>query len=203
MSLEFLMTSMVVILLPGTGVLYTLACGLGRGLLASIHAAIGCTLGIIPAMLAAIVGLAALLHTSSIAFQAVRLLGVVYLFYMAWGVLKQDGVLQVTDRTHGRSAIRIIRDGFFLNILNPKLSLFFLAFLPQFIDQQAGGVSQQMLLLGGIFMLLTLLVFVGYGFCASLAREYVISRPAVMLWLRRLFAGSFAALGLRLAMAER
>lgn len=197
------MTSMIVILLPGTGVVYTLACGLGSGLRASIHAAIGCTLGIIPAMLAAIVGLAAVLHTSSIAFQAVRILGVAYLFYMAWGALKDDSVLQVSDRQNASSAIRIIRNGFLLNILNPKLSLFFLAFLPQFIDQQAGGLSQQMLLLGGVFMLLTLLVFVVYGFCASLARDFVIGRPVVMLWLRRLFAGSFAVLGLRLAMTDR
>ena len=203
MTPEFLLTSLVVILLPGTGVLYTLAFGLGRGWRASLLAAIGCTLGIVPHIAASIVGLAALLHASALAFQIVKYLGVAYLFYMAWGVLRAGGILELGPSRDAVSAPRIVVNAILLNILNPKLSLFFLAFLPQFVPAEAAGATARMLLLAATFMLLTLVVFIGYGACASLARQHVISRPRVMLWLRRGFAGTFAALGLRLALSDR
>lgn len=212
MSIEYFLTSLVVVLLPGTGVIYTLAIGLGRGMRASIFAAFGCTLGIVPHLFAAIVGLAALLHASALAFQIIKFAGVLYLFYMAWGVLREDGALQIGDEKTGAQAgapvpaVVIVRNGFLLNILNPKLSLFFLAFLPQFVPASVGSAmaqSLQMLALGGVFMLLTLIVFVIYGACAALARDFVLSRPAVLRWFRRGFAGAFGLLGLKLAFSER
>lgn len=207
MTPEFLATSIVVILLPGTGVLYTLAFGLARGWRASVLAALGCTLGILPHIGASVVGLAALLHSSALAFQAVKVLGVAYLLYMAWSVLRDGGALDVSDesaaRHAGASGTRIVANGFLLNILNPKLSLFFLAFLPQFVPAAAPAPTATMLTLAAAFMALTFVVFVGYGACAAFTRRYVISRPRVMTWLRRSFAGAFAALGLRLALAER
>jgi len=210
MSIEYLLTSLVVVLLPGTGVIYTLAIGLGRGMRASFFAAFGCTLGIVPHLFAAIVGLAALLHASALAFQIIKFGGVLYLFYMAWGVLREDGALQVPNEKASEqtlmSAAFIIRNGFLLNILNPKLSLFFLAFLPQFVPASVGAAtaqSLQMLMLGAVFMLLTLIVFVIYGACAALTRDYVLSRPAVLRWFRRGFAGAFGLLGLKLALSER
>ena len=207
MSTEFLLTSIIVILLPGTGVLYTLAYGLGKGWRASVLAAFGCTLGILPHIAASIAGLAAILHTSALAFQIVKYLGVAYLFYMAWGVLREGGALEVSARTAPVPAARIVASGFLLNILNPKLSLFFLAFLPQFVPATATngawGTTATMLALAAVFMGLTFVIFVCYGAFASLARAYVISRPRVMTWLRRVFAGAFGLLGLRLALAER
>ena len=203
MTLEYLATSIIVILLPGTGVLYTLAFGLGKGWRGSVLAALGCTLGILPHIAASVAGLAALLHTSALAFQLVKYLGVAYLLYMAWEVLRAGGALQVSGRTDTVSPVRIMRDGFLLNILNPKLSLFFLAFLPQFVPASAANATAYMLGLAGIFMALTFVVFVGYGACAAAARRYVVTRPNVMRWLRRGFAGTFAALGLRLALADR
>lgn len=203
MSLEFFITSIVVILLPGTGVLYTLAVGLGRGFRPSVSAAFGCTLGILPAAIASIVGLAAVLHTSALAFQILKYLGVAYLFYMAWSILREGGALTVSERKTETSQFRIAASGMLLNVLNPKLSLFFLAFLPQFVTADAGNVTATLVLLAGVFMLLTFIVFVGYGACASLARDYVISRPAVLVWLRRSFAGTFGFLGLRLALSDR
>lgn len=203
MTPEYLLTSMVVILLPGTGVLYTLAHGLGRGWQASVLAAFGCTLGIVPHIGASIAGLAAVLHTSALAFQIVKYLGVAYLFYMAWGILRDDGAMQISPENATESASKIIRNGFLLNILNPKLSLFFLAFLPQFVPVGITNTTVYMLGLAAVFMLLTFIVFVGYGGFASATRHYVISRPRVMQWLRRGFAGAFGALGLRLALAER
>ena len=203
MSIEFLLTSLVVVLLPGTGVLYTLAVGLGQGFRPSIAAALGCTLGILPAAIAGIVGLAAVLHASALAFQIIKYLGVAYLFYMAWNIMRDGGALSVTEDRTPLRALRIIRNGLLLNVLNPKLSLFFLAFLPQFVSAEAANPTPQLVMLAFVFMVMTFVVFVGYGACASLARDYVISRPAVLLWLRRSFAGAFGLLGLRLALADR
>lgn len=203
MSIEFLATSIVVILLPGTGVLYTLATGLGQGARPSIVAAFGCTLGIVPHVLASIIGLAALLHASAVAFQMIKILGVIYLFWMAWTILREGGALAVPEDQAARPAKRIVRDAILLNTLNPKLSLFFLAFLPQFVPTGTANPTPMLLLLAATFMGLTFVVFVGYGFCASLARDYVISRPTVLRWLRRSFAATFGLLGLRLALSER
>lgn len=202
LSFEYLLTSLIVVLLPGTGVIYTLAYGLARGWRASVLAAVGCTFGIVPHIAASIVGLAALLHTSALAFQIVKYLGVAYLFYMAWGILREGGALDVSTERTSAGAWRIVRNGFLLNILNPKLSLFFLAFLPQFVPAGSTNATATMLGLAAIFMLLTFVVFVGYGGFAAAARRHVISKPAVMRWLRRGFAGAFGALGLRLALSE-
>lgn len=202
LTIEYFLTSLIVVLLPGTGVIYTLAFGLARGWRASVLAAFGCTLGIIPHIAASIVGLAALLHTSALAFQVIKYLGVAYLFYMAWGILREGGSLDVSTEPTATDAWPIIRNGFLLNILNPKLSLFFLAFLPQFVPAGSPNVTTTMLGLAAIFMLLTFVVFVGYGGFAAAARRHVISKPSVMRWMRRGFAGAFGVLGLRLALSE-
>jgi threonine/homoserine/homoserine lactone efflux protein len=203
MTVEFFITSIVVILLPGTGVLYTIAVGLGRGFRPSVVAAFGCTLGIVPSALASIVGLAAIFHTSALAFQIVKFVGVAYLFYMAWTMLRDGGAMEVSEERLRDSSMRIIRNGILLNVLNPKLSLFFLAFLPQFVPVETTNATMVLIGLALMFMLLTFVIFIGYGACASLARDYVISRPAVMAWLKRFFAGAFGLLGLRLALADQ
>lgn len=203
-SLEFILTSIVVVLLPGTGVIYTLAVGIGLGFRASVFAALGCTLGIIPSAFAAIIGLSALLHTSAVAFQLIKFAGVIYLFYMAWSILKQNGSLSFESEgsENPKSNLALIASGALLNVLNPKLSLFFLAFLPQFIDAKGGSSIMNLIVLASIFMALTFVIFVIYGYMASFARNYIISKPSVMLWLRRSFAASFGFLGLRLAFAS-
>jgi threonine/homoserine/homoserine lactone efflux protein len=205
MSWEFLVTSLIVIVSPGTGVLYTLAAGLSRGASASVVAAFGCTLGIVPHMAAAILGLAALLHTSALAFETFKWLGVAYLLYMAWSALREKGALRVeAGETMGaRSALAVTVEGILINILNPKLSIFFFAFLPQFVSGNEAHPLAHMLLLSAVFMGLTFLVFVGYGLFAAKVRAHVISRPKVLTWMRRTFAAAFVALGAKLAMAER
>ena len=203
MSVEFLVTSFIVIVSPGTGVLYTLAAGLSRGSRASVVAAFGCTLGIVPHMAAAIMGLAALLHTSALAFQTLKYLGVAYLLYMAWNALREKGALRVQKEVGTRSAIQVIISAILINILNPKLSIFFFAFLPQFVNANEPHPLSRMFELSGVFMLLTLAVFVGYGLFAASVRNHVISRPRVLTWMRRTFAGAFVALGVKLALAER
>jgi len=203
MTLSFLLTSLIVVASPGTGVLYTLAAALTRGSRASIAAAFGCTLGIVPHMIAAMLGLAAVLHTSALAFAALKWGGVAYLLYMSWQALRERGALAVDGEIKERSSRHVILTGFLINILNPKLSIFFLAFLPQFIAVDEAHVLARMLELSGAFMAMTFAVFVLYGLCATSVRERVISRPRVMAWLRRSFAAGFAALGAKLAFAER
>jgi threonine/homoserine/homoserine lactone efflux protein len=202
-SVEFLLTSFIVIVSPGTGVLYTLAAGLSRGSRASVVAAFGCTIGIVPHMAAAIMGLAALLHTSALAFQTFKYLGVAYLLYMAWNTLRERGTLKVEQEVGARSAIQVTVTGILINILNPKLSIFFLAFLPQFVSAGESHPLSRMLMLSGVFMLMTFVVFVGYGLFAASIRDHVISRPRVLTWMLRSFAAAFVALGARLALTDR
>lgn len=205
MSLEFFLTSLVVIILPGTGVLYTIATGISRGFKASLAAAAGCTFGIVPAATASILGLAAIFHTSALAFVMIKYLGAVYLFYMAWNILREGGAMQIEEHTsqNNLSFWRIAVSGTMINILNPKLSLFFLAFLPQFLPTSQSNSISSLAYLAVFFMLMTFIVFVLYGAFASLARTYVIDSPAIMKWLKRGFAGTFGFLGLKLALAER
>jgi threonine/homoserine/homoserine lactone efflux protein len=202
-SIEFLVTSLIIVATPGTGVLYTLAAGLSRGTHASIVAAFGCTLGIIPHVAAAILGVAALLHASALAFQTLKILGVVYLLYMAWNTLREEGALRVETAVDARSTRQVIVSAILVNILNPKLSIFFLAFLPQFVSAGEPDAVWRMGGLSAVFMLMTFVIFVGYGLFAAAMRSHVLTRPQVMTWLRRTFAGAFVLLGARLALAER
>ncbi|WP_439575711.1 LysE family translocator [Phreatobacter sp.] len=203
MSLEFLITTLIIVASPGTGVIYTLAAGLSRGGRASLLAAFACTLGIVPHLIAAILGLAALLHTSAVAYAVVKYAGVAYLLWMAWQTLRDTGALQVEATSDARSAWRVIIDGIAINVLNPKLSIFFVAFLPQFIPAGEAHPLARMLELSAVFMAMTFAVFAIYGLFAAAMREKVISRPAVMAWMRRTFAAAFVAMGARLALQEK
>ena len=202
MSTEFLLTTFIVVATPGTGVLYTLAAGLSRGARASVIAAVGCTLGIVPHMVAAITGLAALLHTSALAFEILKYLGVAYLLFLAWSTLRDEDALSVEEAAP-ISPMKVITTGILINILNPKLTIFFFAFLPQFVSATETGASLRMLELSAVFMLVTFAVFVVYGIFAAVIRSHVISRPRVLTWMRRIFAGTFAVLAGRLALADR
>jgi threonine/homoserine/homoserine lactone efflux protein len=237
-TIEFLITSLIVIVSPGTGVLYTLAAGLSRGARASVVAAFGCTLGIVPHMAAAIVGAAALLHTSALLFETFKWLGVAYLLYMAWSALRERGALKIDKAsdplvpasagtqggaehkrsilesagTNGESVrarknlrgdLKVTVEGILITILNPKLSIFFFAFLPQFVTGNEPHPLGHMLMLSAVFMALTFAVFVGYGLFAAAIREHIISRPRVLTWMRRSFAAAFVALGVKLALQER
>ncbi|KRE16211.1 lysine transporter LysE [Bosea sp. Root483D1] len=203
MSLEFLLTSLIIVASPGTGAIYTIAAGLTRGAKASVLASFACTLGIVPHLLAAMMGLAALLHASALAFSIVKYAGVAYLLWMAWQTLKEQGALSVEAAADKRSAWRVLVDGLALNVLNPKLSIFFVAFLPQFIAADEASPMARMLELSGVFMAMTFVVFALYGLFAAAMRDKVVSRPAVMAWLRRTFAAAFVALGAKLALTER
>ncbi|WP_313305857.1 LysE family translocator [Stutzerimonas balearica] len=203
LSLEFLLTSLVVVLIPGAGVIYTVSTALIHGRRAGVIAALGCTAGIMPHLLATILGLAAVLHASALAFQGLKYAGVAYLFYLAYATWRNRSAFAVETGAVRCSAASLIAKAFLLNILNPKLTIFFLAFLPQFIQPGAGDPLRPLLILSATFMSMTFAVFVLYGLLAHLFRTAVIESTRVQTWLRRGFAASFAGLGANLALADR
>lgn len=193
----------MIVATPGTGAIYTLAAGLSQGARAGVLAALASTFGIVPHVAAAMTGLAALLHASALAFDALKWLGVAYLLYMAWGMYNDSGSLRVTADAPEKPLRRVLADGVALNLLNPKLSIFFVAFLPQFVSREADDPVSDMLALSLAFMALTFAVFAVYGMAAGIVRERVIERPSVMRRLRQSFAAAFGLLAVKLATAER
>jgi threonine/homoserine/homoserine lactone efflux protein len=203
MTATYLLTAFVIVATPGPGALYTIATGLGRGARASVVAASACTLGIVPHLVAAITGLAAVLHASAVLFQTVKYLGVAYLLWLAWSTWRETGLLTAGERPEDVSWRAILVSGVTINLLNPKLTLFFVAFLPQFVPAGRPGATWEMLTLSGVFMAMTFVVFAIYGVFAARLRDRVLTRPKVVERVRRTFALSFAALALRLAAEPR
>jgi threonine/homoserine/homoserine lactone efflux protein len=201
-SIAFWITTLVVVATPGTGVVYTIGTAFSRGARTALVAATGCTLGIVPHVVAATTGLAAIMHTSAVAFQTVKLAGVVYLLYLAWAVARDRSDLSVQPSEPVPTTAQVVGRGVLLNLLNPKLTIFFFAFLPQFAGDGQGSLPR-MLALSGAFMLVTLVVFAGYGVFAASVRRHVLSRPAAVRWMRRGFASCYAVLAGRLALAAR
>lgn len=202
-TVEFLITSLVVVLVPGTGVVYTVSTGLTSGRRASVFAALGCTVGIVPHLLATVLGLAAVMHTSALAFQILKYAGVAYLFYLAVATWRDRSAFAVDASMSKGSAVGLVVKAFLLNILNPKLTIFFLAFLPQFVDPSSRQPLADLLVLSAVFMAMTFLVFVVYGFLAHAFRRFVIESARVQNALRYGFAAAFAGLAARLAASER
>jgi threonine/homoserine/homoserine lactone efflux protein len=202
-TLNFLITSLIVVLIPGPGVVYTVSTGLTLGKRASIYAALGCTAGIVPHLLATALGLSAVMHTSALAFQVLKYVGAAYLFYLAYSTWREKAAFAVDKAPTQATAGSLVTKALLLNILNPKLTIFFLAFLPQFIARDTSAPLLDLLMLSGVFMAMTFAVFVVYGLLANAFRKAVIESPRVQAWLRRSFAGAFAGLAVNLAFSER
>jgi len=202
-SFEFLVTSLIVVLIPGTGVIYTVSTGLVQGRKASVVASLGCVAGIVPHLMATVLGLAAVMHTSALAFQILKYAGVAYLFYVAYATWRDKSAFVIDETSSVKSAFGLVVKAFLLNILNPKLTIFFLAFLPQFVQVGETDPLLQLLMLSAVFMAMTFIVFVAYGFLAHAFRTTVIESPRVQAWLRRSFAATFAGLGANLALTEK
>lgn len=203
LTVEFLITSLIVVLIPGTGVVFTISTGLAQGRRASLYAALGCTAGIVPHLLATILGLAAVMHTSALAFQSLKYAGVLYLLYLAYATWKDRSTFAFESMPAKKGAFTLMAKAILLNLLNPKLTIFFLAFLPQFVAPNATAPLAQLLILSGVFMAMTLAVFVVYGLLAHAFRKVVIESPSVQGYLRRGFAAAFAGLGIQLAFSEK
>ncbi|MGW7574123.1 LysE family translocator [Streptomyces sp. NPDC054765] len=206
MSIECLITAFIIVVSPGTGAVYTVATGVTRGLRMSVVAAFGCTLGIVPHLAAAIAGLAAILHTSAVAFESFKWAGVAYLLFLAWQTLREKGSMKIDtegDAKTEKSAAGVTGTAILINFLNPKLSMFFLAFLPQFVPATSTNTLPQMLELSAVFMIMTFVVFAIYGAFAAAVRDHIITKPKVLAWMRRTFAVAFVGLGVQLALASR
>jgi threonine/homoserine/homoserine lactone efflux protein len=202
-SPEFLLTSLIVVLVPGTGVIYTVSTGIALRWQASLAAALGCTMGILPHLIASIFGLSAILHSSALAFQVLKFAGSIYLLYLAWSMWHESGSLVLDTATETRSPVQIAFKGVLINILNPKLTLFFFAFLPLFVTPDGASPAQQMMVLSAIFMGLTLVIFALYGILASGVRTYLMNSPKSIRRMQRSFAVLFAALAVQLALSKK
>jgi threonine/homoserine/homoserine lactone efflux protein len=207
MSVEFLLTSLVVVLIPGTGVVYTVSSSIGGGWRRGLFAAIGCTLGIVPHMLAAMLGLSAIMQAGSVVFEAVRWAGVAYLIFMGVSMIREGGTLQLDDHDDRCFSIGsmgvVVRRAILLNLLNPKLTMFFFAFLPQFLDTPPGLLDARLIGLGGIFMLMTLAVFAVYAYASAAIRDRVLGAPVIRRWLQRSLGTLLIGFAARLAVTDR
>jgi threonine/homoserine/homoserine lactone efflux protein len=157
----------------------------------------------VPHLVAAVTGTAAVLRAGGIAFETLKVCGIAYLLVMAWITWRDKGILTLDGDASRVSAMRTIGNAILANLLNPKLTLFFFAFLPQFVDPAGSRALVQMLGLSGVFMVMTFVVFVCYGVSASAMRRHLVDRPAVVRRVRRTFSLAFVALGARLAATSR
>ncbi len=202
-STEFLLTALIVVIVPGTGVIYTVSTGLAQRWKASIAAALGCTMGILPHLTASILGLSALLHMSARAFQVLKFAGAFYLLYLAWGMWRDTGSLKLDHASKQMNATQIVFRGILINLLNPKLTMFFFAFLPLFISADSISPTRQMIGLSAIFMGMTFVIFALYGILASGISTYLINSPKAIKRMQRSFAIIFAGLAAKLALSEQ
>lgn len=204
-SVEFLLTSLVVAVVPGTGVVYTVSSSIGGGWRHGFFAAIGCTSGVVPHVLAAMLGLSGVMQAGALAFEAVRWVGVAYLVFMGVSMIRDGGALQLDqDQSASTDPMGlVVRRGILLNLLNPKLTVFFMAFLPQFLDTPPGLLDPRLIGLGAVFMLVTLAVFVVYAWASAAVRERVLGAPAVLRWVERTLGTLVIGFAARLAVTDR
>jgi threonine/homoserine/homoserine lactone efflux protein len=204
MSIEFLLTSLIVVLIPGTGVVYTVSSSISGGWRRGLFAAVGCTLGIVPHILAALLGLSAIMQTGAVVFEVVRWAGVAYLIFIGISMIHNAGTLPLDDGDVSDDTMnRVIWRGILLNILNPKLTVFFFAFLPQFLDAPPGLLDAKLVGLGGVFMLMTLAVFAIYALVSAAVRDLVLAAPVVRKWLERTLGAFLIGFAAKLAFTDR
>lgn len=200
---EFLLTSLIVVLIPGTGAVYTITTGITLQWRASIAAAIGCTLGIVPHILASVLGLSAILNMSAQAFSILKLTGSAYLLYLAWNMWREAGKLDLNKKNAETSLSQIILKAIAINLLNPKLTIFFLAFLPLFVSENSSSPTLEMILLSSIFMLITFIVFALYGILSSGISAYLIKSSQAVKRMQQAFAVILAGFAVQLAFSEK
>jgi threonine/homoserine/homoserine lactone efflux protein len=202
-SPEFLLASLIVVLIPGTGVVYTITTGLTLQWRASLAAALGCTLGIVPHILASVLGLSALLNMSAQVFSVLKLAGALYLLYLAWNMWREAGIIEINPKSRETSLANIILKAIAINLLNPKLTIFFFAFLPLFVPKDSASPTVDMLVLSAVFMGLTLIVFALYGILASGVSAYLANSTQAVKRLQQAFALLLAGFAVKLALTQK
>jgi len=198
----FLVAAAVLTIAPGPDIVYVLTRGVSQGRKAGFAAALGFATGCIFHTLLAALGVAALIRSSDLAFNAVRWAGAAYLVWIGIQALRHRASFSLAGSGDSRALLAIYRQSVIGNALNPKVTLFFLSFLPQFVDARAGGIEWQMALLGLVFMAQTVVIFGAVAFFSGWIGERLRAHPAVGERLG-LFAGlTFIALGIRVAMPD-
>ena len=189
--------------MPGAGSIYTISTGLFSGWRSSIAAAFGCTAGIIPHLLFSILVLSSVYEYSTEAFQATKYIGAVYLLYLAYSMWKESGWPEFSENhDQKKDKFKIILNAVFINLFNPKLSIFFLSFFHLFLSLESEFPILQFIFLSIIFMLMTLIVFIIYGLFAHNVSKYFRQSGVLYVWTQRAFAIIFIILGAKLLIME-
>ena len=201
--LGFVAASLVVLLIPGPGVLYVVARSVGQGRRAGLTSVLGLSAGALVHVAATTAGLSAILLTSATAFSVVKTLGAGYLIYLGLRTLLTRSSLLGVQAAKPISLHRVFTDGVIVNVFNPKIAVFFLAFLPQFVDPGNGSVTQQILLLGSIYIVIGLITDGAYAILADRLR-HLLGRRVMRGPLPRYLSGSlYLGLGLHTALTGR
>lgn len=199
----FVAASVALTLLPGPDIIFVLTQSISRGKLAGMATASGLCTGLLFHTSAAAMGVSAILYRSALAFSILKYAGAVYLLYLAFKALKEGEALISSNASEERNISLLYRRGIFMNLLNPKVSLFFLAFLPQFVNLEAGNVPSQMIFLGIVFLVQALIVFFLVSVLAGYISIRILERPGIGKYVNRAKAGIFSVIGLELALSSR
>lgn len=207
-SLEFLLAALLVVLMPGPGMLFTLSVTLTHGQRAGLWAGVGGTLGTLPHLAVTVLGLSGAIAESATAWQVLRIIGAVYLLHTAVSLWRRPDMTGLDADSGGTRAATpvpaLLLKSVLMNLLNPKLTFFLVAFLPQFVgaDTPADEIASRLLLLGAVFVGLTLAGFVGISLLAHRLRGMLLGSPRLQQRLNRGLALVFAGLGVRLALEQ-
>lgn len=201
--LYFLGASLALTVAPGPDNTFVVAQGVSRGRKAAIITALGMCSGVSVHTAAAALGISALLYSSATAFTVLKYAGAAYLLYLAYKSLKEQQILLPSGTVDGQTWWVMFRRGFIMNVVNPKVALFFLAFLPQFVSGRSGDTSWQIFILGMVFMVQGAVVFSAIGYLSGSVGNLVVRKPRIARYSGWLTASVFASLGVRLALAER
>lgn len=201
--LYFIAVSMLLTIAPGPDILYVITQSITRGKRAGIATALGLSTGLIVHTTAAAFGVSAILQQSAIAFTILKYAGAIYLFFLAWKAFQEKEHLLSDKPVQNKGTGSLYRQGIYMNILNPKVGLFFLAFLPQFVNSNAGNSSEQMVLLGILFMLQTIIIFSTVATFAGIFSNKILSRPNIAKYINYVKCSVFALIGIKLVLTDR
>ena len=199
----FIAASWALIIAPGPDMLYVITRGMAHGRRAGILSAIGVICGILVHTTAAAFGLTLIFQTSAYAFLVVKYLGAIYLIYLGIKAWRDKNVFRFQPSSSPVSFHRLFWQGVLSNVLNPKIAIFFLAFLPQFVDKTASQVTLQLIVLGLTFAILGLGFLLVVGYSSGAIGSWITRRPGYTQFLGRLSGGILIGLGVRLALTER
>ncbi len=201
--IAFVAASLVVLIMPGPGVLYVVARSMGQGFLAAFVSALGLSCGVLVHVMASTIGLSALLMTSATAYSVLKYVGAIYLIYLGIQTLRSARPVGNVPAIRHLPPFQLFRDGVIVSALNPKIAVFFLAFIPQFVDPALGSVSRQFAVLGLAYAALALVTDSAYGFFAIAASRWFRARLLSGPWPQLVSGSLLIGLGVKAAVTAR